>query len=447
MMRSNTKPQPLKDIQLPSNRVGLIDINNFYVSCERIFRPDLQNTPVVVLSNNDGCVVSRSNEVKKLGVSMAVPYFKIKEELEKAGAVAFSSNYTLYGDISSRVMNILGEYGPIEIYSIDEAFLNVAHVLPHQLVEFGKEIKARLRKDLSLPVCVGFGETKTLAKAANEIAKEDSKKGGKLYDGVISLVQNSQVDNLLEGLNVADVWGIGRQSLLKLHGQKIYTAKDLKYSSKAWVKANMAITGLKIVQELNCQSVVQISSTLDSKKGILSSRSFGKPVTTLQELKEAVSTYITRATEKLRKQKSVTSYLSVFVTTNRFDRSNYYSNSQGITISNPTNYTPELVKQAFKILEKIYEPGMQYKKAGVAFWGLLDEDKTFQIEDLFGDNQLLEQKNLKQQNISKTIDKLNRRYGTGSLILASNGLKQRWKVKSDLRSQNYTKEWEGILKV
>jgi DNA polymerase V len=428
-------------------RVGLIDINNFYVSCERIFRPDLQNTPVVVLSNNDGCVVSRSNEVKKLGVSMASPYFKIKDELEKAGAVAFSSNYTLYGDISSRVMNILAEYGPIEIYSIDEVFLDVSHVLPSQLIQFGREIKDRLKRDLSLPVCVGFAETKTLAKVANEIAKEDSKKGGLVYNGVISLVENPQIDTLLEGLNVADVWGIGRQNVMKVRQKGIYSAKDLKYSSQDWIKANLAITGLKIVQELNGQNATEITSTSDPRKGILSSRSFGKPVTTLQGLQEAVSTYITRASEKLRKQKSVASYISVFVMTNRFDRSNYYSNSQGSTLSIPTNYTPELVKQAFKLLEKIYQPGMQYKKAGVAFWGLLDEDKTFQIEDLFTDNQALEKSNLKQKSISKAVDKLNRKYGSGSIILASNGLKQVWKVKSDQRSPNYTTEWEDILRV
>lgn len=429
------------------SRVGLIDINNFYVSCERIFRPDLQNTPVVVLSNNDGCVVSRSNEVKKLGVSMASPYFKIKNELEKAGAVAFSSNYTLYGDISGRVMNILAEYGPIEIYSIDEAFLDVSHVLPDQLIKFGKEIKDRLRRDLSLPICVGFAETKTLAKAANEIAKEDSKKGGLVYNGVISLVENPQIDNLLEGLNVANVWGIGRQNVVKVRQKGIYSAKDLKYSSQDWIKANLAITGLKIVQELNGQNATEITSTSDPRKGIVSSRSFGKPVTTLQGLQEAVSTYITRASEKLRKQKSVASYISVFVMTNRFDRSNYYSNSQGTTLSIPTNYTPGLVKQAFKLLEKIYKPGMQYKKAGVAFWGLLDEDKTFQIDDLFSDNEALEKSDLKQKSISQAIDKLNKRYGSGSIVLASNGLKQAWKVKSDQRSPNYTTEWDEILRV
>ena len=429
------------------SRVGLIDINNFYVSCERIFRPDLQNTPVVVLSNNDGCVVSRSNEVKKLGVSMASPYFKIKDELEKAGAVAFSSNYTLYGDISGRVMNILAEYGPIEIYSIDEAFLDVSHVLSSQLIQFGKEIKDRLKRDLSLPVCVGFAETKTLAKVANEIAKEDSKRGGLVYNGVISLVENPEIDELLEGLNVADVWGIGRQNVMKVRQKGIYSAKDLKYSSQDWIKANLAITGLKIVQELNGQNATEITSTSDPRKGILSSRSFGKPVTTLEGLKEAVSTYITRASEKLRKQKSVASYISVFVMTNHFDRSNYYSNSQGATLSVPTNYTPDLVKQAFKLLEKIYQPGMQYKKAGVAFWGLLDEDKTFQIEDLFTDNQALEKSTLKQKSISKAVDKLNKRYGSGSIVLASNGLKQNWKVKSDQRSPNYTTQWEDLLRV
>ncbi|MEI6728763.1 MAG: Y-family DNA polymerase [bacterium] len=437
----------LKKLKPLMSRVGLIDINNFYVSCERIFRPDLQNTPVVVLSNNDGCVVSRSNEIKKLGVNMASPYFKIKDELDKAGAVAFSSNYTLYGDISGRVMNILAEYGPIEIYSIDEAFLDVSHVLPSQLIQFGKEIKDRLRRDLSLPVCVGFAETKTLAKVANEIAKEDSKKGGLVYNGVISLVENPQIDELLESLNVADVWGIGRQNVLKVRQKGIYSAKDLKYSSQDWIKANLAITGLKIVQELNGQNVTEITSTSDPRKGIVSSRSFGKPVTTFQGLQEAVSTYITRASEKLRKQKSVASYISVFVMTNRFDRSNYYSNSQGATLSIPTNYTPELVKQAFKLLEKIYQPGMQYKKAGVAFWGLLDEDKTFQIEDLFTDNQALEKSNLKQKSISKAVDKLNRKYGSGSIVLASNGLKQAWKVKSDQRSPNYTTDWDEILRV
>ncbi|GAB4148757.1 MAG: Y-family DNA polymerase [Patescibacteria group bacterium] len=419
---------------------ALIDCNNFYVSCERAFNPKLEGKPVVVLSNNDGCAVARSNEVKDLGVPMGAPYFKFKDVLDNAGTVVLSSNYALYGDMSQRVMKILSKYtSELEIYSIDEAFLSLDHIEPDEIENYCKRIRKTVLRSTGIPVSVGVGPTKTLAKLANELAKKDGRRTNQL-GGILNLI-GKDTTPYLKSMEIEDIWGVGRQYSKMLRANEVQTAYDFTLLNRNWVKKKMTMTGAKTQLELLGIPCFNLETNPDPKKGIASTRSFGSKVTTLNELKEAVAAYCTRAGEKLRKEKLVTSYLYVFVMTDRF-RSGYYYNSLGLTLPYQTNYTPDLIQHAHWCLDKIFQEGHTYKKAGVFVTGLSSEEAT-QL-DLFTQPEV---NTSKRQVIMEIVDRLNHKFGRNTLKTLAQGTNQPWKMLSEKRSPRYTTVWGEVLKV
>jgi len=332
------------------------------VSCERLFRPDLQNRPVVVLSNNDGCIVARSNEVKAMGIKMGEPLFKVKDLVQKHGIVTFSSNYELYADMSNRVMSLLSEYAAeSEIYSIDEIFLSWFGMQHYNLKDYGTEIVAAVEQGTGIPICIGVGATKTIAKLANRFAKKYP-----AYKRVCIIDNDAKLEKALKLTEVGDVWGIGRKYADKLNKQGITTAYDFTQLSKPWVRKQMSIVGERIWRELQGESCLPLETIQPDKKQICTSRSFGQTVTELEDLKTAVAGFAEKAAYKLRKQKSTAVSLMVFVATNYFNKSlpQYFKNQQ-ITLPVPTASTSEIVKYSCKAVEMIYLKGYQYKKAGV----------------------------------------------------------------------------------
>jgi DNA polymerase V len=421
---------------------ALIDCNNFFVSCERVFRPDLQQKSVVVLSNNDGCIISRSNQAKVIGIPMGAPLFKCKDALTQTQSSIFSANFSLYGDFSHRVMRVLANFGVIEIYSIEEAFLDLSHIHPTQLTDFGMEISKTVLQHTGIPVSVGIAKTKTMAKLANEIAKKDSRSDN-YFQSVFSFAdKESTIDEYLKAFNVEDIWGIGYKGAKKLSKINIFTAKDLKYANTQWIRANLKIVGLKTLKELNNISCLELEAVAETKKGIASTRSFGKNVTTLEELKEAVAFYVGIAADKLRKQKSVTSYLYIFIMTNRFHKLSYEYASEGITLPLATSYTPDLINYAHKILEKIYKSGVIYKKAGVYLTGLMQEDEV-QTNIFTADSDFDSQKS----QAIRAMDQIQKRFGKSALQIAAQGTKFAWAMNSNFRSPRYTTNWNELPKI
>ena len=425
------------------NVFALIDCNNFYASCERVFNPLLENKPVIVLSNNDGCCVARSNEAKKLGIKMGEPFFKIKDLIEKNKVNVFSSNYELYGDISNRVVNTLFTFSPdVEVYSIDEAFVNLKNLAVNDYRNTGKQIREKVLSWTGIPVSVGISPTKTLSKVANEFVKKN-----KSLNGVLSLIDYSEeeIDNLLRELDVSDVWGIGRQYSKKLREDGINTAYDFKYSNPKYIQKIMTIGGIKTQQELKGISCIPIEYEIPDKKGICTSRSFGKNVTTFNELKEAISTYTTTASEKLRSQSSRCFRITVFIRTNPFRISDrQYSNSCSYNFQEATQYTPDLIKAGISLLNKIYKPGYYYQKAGILLTEIIPQGK--EQESLFNlDN--LQYKNPKKDLVIQKVDEINSLFGNNTLIFGSSGIKKEWKIKSEKRSDRYTTCFNEILTI
>jgi DNA polymerase V len=426
-----------------SKTFALVDCNNFYVSCERAFEPKLEGIPVIVLSNNDGCAVARSNEAKALGIGMGEPYFKIKEVFKKAGGVALSSNYALYGDMSARVMQILGEFcEEMEVYSIDEAFLSFDGIPADEQVEYARRIRAKVLKCTGIPVSIGIAPSKTLAKVANEIAKSDGKKANR-FGGVYNVVgrPEKEMEFILSHFEVSDLWGVGRRYAKKLEKYGIKTAYQLT-KRDIWIKKQLTIMGLRMVNELRGTRCHNLIIKPDPKKGIASTRSFGKPVTSLKELQEAVASYCSIAGEKLRKEKLVASHLYVFVMSNRF-QPGYYYNSTGVTLFDRTNYTPELIAPALQCLEKIFKPGIEYKKAGVMVVDLSPQGEV--PIDLFSDEQAIRQIREQKATIMGSMDKMNKIYGRNTVRLAALGFN--WKIQSNMRSGRYTTVWEELKRV
>ncbi len=463
--------------------LALIDCNNFYASCERVFNPSLEGKPIVVLSNNDGCIVARSNEAKELGINMAQPFFKIEKVLKANNVAVFSSNYALYGDMSARVMNILGEYtDSMEIYSIDEAFLELPDWSGRELYEMGIELKARIKRETGIPVSIGFARTKTLCKVANELAKSEqkladrdgfvSKFGGVLvfgdelkigHDGE-AFKQPRDIDFFLKVLPVGDVWGVGRRYAKKLNGYNIKTAYQLKICNLEWIQKQTNSLGLQMVKELRGQRCFELDSNPVAKKTIVSSRSFGEPVTGLIEMKQALATHATRLGEKLRKQGSLASHLSIFIMTNRFstNRESSYFKTESITIE-PTNYTPALIQATTKLIDQIWRqedyPGVKtvlgkaierfrfkYKKCGVYVFGLLPVEADQSSQGLFSDSKK-QAKSRSKTRLMEKFDILNNRYGRYTVKMGALGNNQKWLMKSNQRSSRYTTEWGEILKV
>lgn len=412
---------------------ALVDCNNFFASCERVFNPRLEGKPVVVLSNNDGCIVARSNEAKALQIPMGAPYFQWKEFLEKHKVQVFSSNFSLYGDMSGRVMQVLHDSClSVEIYSIDEAFLDVSAVPNAE--GFARELRQKIKQWTGIPVSIGIAGTKTLAKIANTIAKKQAEHGGVLF-----FHDDMAVDAHLEKFHIEDIWGVGRGNGPKLRSLGIQTALDLKQADERKLRALLHRAGTALIQELNNISVHSFHEEREAQKSIISSRSFGRKVETVEELKEAVALYTTRAAKKLRASGQCVTYVSVYICASRFQEVGRYANTVGVELL-PTNDTLRLVERATALVEKIYKPGISYRKAGVHFFGLVSE-KDVQI-DLFGHG-----RNAKREQLMRTMDGLNARFGDGTIATAAEGVQYAWRMKKERSSPRYTSEWGKLLRV
>ncbi|MGB9843986.1 MAG: Y-family DNA polymerase [Caldisericia bacterium] len=414
---------------------ALVDCDNFYVSCERVFNPKLKDRPVVVLSNNDGCIISRSNEVKELGIPMGAPIFQYEDYVKKYKIEVLSSNFTLYGDMSKRVMEILESMCPdIEIYSIDEAFLSFDYFAYHNIDEYIKKIREKVLKWTGIPISIGVGETKSLAKIATKIAKKR-----KELKGTFNIIGRSDVDEILKKIEIRDIWGVGRRFEEFLKKNEVFTAYDYKYLPFDWVKKHLKTPGLRIYLELNGTPCIEMEFFEKPKKSILTSRSFGKDLTDFKDLKESIATFITISTEKLRKQKSLAKILSVFIMSNPFKEEEKYYKMSTIYLDKPTANTSELIEKGVEELRKIYKKGLLYKKAGVIISGIIDENE--QQLSFF----LSSYKGSKEENLMKTIDIINKKLGRETIFPGTNGTTKPFKMRQLKRSKNYTTRWDDLL--
>ena len=411
---------------------ALIDCNAFYVSCERVFNPKLNNKPVVALSNNDGCIIARSKEAKALGIKMGVPLFKVKDIVERENVIVFSSNYTLYADMSRRVMNIISEFTPsIEVYSIDEAFIELTN-MNVDYESYARHMRKVILQYTGIPVSIGIASTKTLTKVANHIAKDDES-----LEGVCSLIQHENLDQVLEDTNVADVWGVGRQLSKKLIANGIFNAKLLKNCEDAWVRKMMSVNGLKTVSELREISCLDLEETSATRKSCCTTRSFGKPLVNLDDIEQAVTTFARRATERIRGENLIASTVSVFLRTNPFDRNRYYSNSSTTTLSYPTYDTVQIVKTALQLTKIIFRENYKYKKAGVLLSGFYE--KGTETKDLFSEARY------RSPKLMSAVDQINERYGSDTIQIATECQIGKWKQKRKNCTQSYTTQLDNVL--
>ena len=383
---------------LYTKKIALIDCNSFYVSCERLFNPKIRRLPVVVLSNNDGCIISRSNEAKALGIKMGEPYFKARNIIIKNNVQVFSSNYSLYGDISRRVMRTLKRFNSkIEVYSIDEAFLDLSNFSDKDVKDVGKEIRNTVLQWTGIPTSIGIAETKTLSKVANHIAKKQK-------SGVVSLVNIKDLDPILEKVEVRDIWGVGKQLSKFYIKNGIYNAKQLKNASNTWIKKTKNVLSSRTAMELRGVPCIEIETKQAKRKSCCVSRSFGKKVEKLRELKESVTSYCLNAAEKIRSESLVSKSITVFIRTSPFQNKGiFYSNSKTIDFPIATNNSIEIVKNALTGLDLIYKDGFKYQKAGIILSGLSDSEK--------GNSLFKSTKDERIKNLMQSIDNTNYRYG------------------------------------
>ena len=417
-----------------TKKLALIDCNSFYVSCERLFNPRIRKKPVVVLSNNDGCIISRSNEAKALGIKMGEPYFKAKDTIVKNKVEVFSSNYSLYGDLSRRVMRTLKRFNEeIEVYSIDEAFLDLSNFPDNEVEKVGKEIRETVLQWTGIPTSIGIAKTKTLSKIANHIAK-------KKQSGVTSLIGIENLDPILEKIEINDVWGVGRQLTKFYQKNGIYNAKQLKNKSNTWIKKTSNVLSSRTAMELRGIPCISLETTQTKRKSCVVSRSFGKRIEKFQELKEAVANYCLNASEKIRSESLVAKAITVFVRTSPFQRNfGYYSNAKTIDFPIATNNSIETVKTSVSILEQIFKNGYQYQKAGVMLTGLRNDDGR---KNLFSS-----EKDEKINSLMKSIDSTNYRYGRSTLSLASAGVQKKWNMRRQYSSKIDTADFYCLPKI
>jgi len=413
---------------------ALIDCNNFYVSCERVFNPRLEGRPVIVLSNNDGCVVARSNEVKALGIKMGVPVFQVQNLIKAHQIEVYSSNYTLYADMSRRVMETLAQFTPnIEIYSIDEAFLDVSGFRYMNLTEYGRTIRERVKQWTGIPVSVGIGSTKTLAKLANHIAKKSVK-----AHGVLDLTDSPYLNKALAQTPVGEVWGVGPAFASRLAKAGIANALQLRCAGDNWIKKSMGVTGLRTVCELRGQVCYSLEDAPPPQKTCACSRSFGRPVESLDDLREAIADYTTDAARRLREQHLAAGVITVFAMTNIFKENEpHYCNYRATELGVATNDTAELINNALRSAELIYRPGCRFKKAGVILDALVSEERV--QESLFDNVDRRRRRRLMQ-----TIDKINTVMPADTLHYAASGLRQPWQTRFQRRSSRYTTNWNEL---
>ena len=418
-----------------NNYIALIDCNNFYASCERVFNPKLKNKPIVVLSNNDGCIIARSNEAKNLGIKMGEPLFKCKSIIKSNKVNIFSSNYTLYADMSNRVMNIIkDQFLNTEIYSIDEAFISFNGKSINDIEDKFVNLRKKIYKWTGIPVSIGISSTKTLAKVANKIAKKES--------GVFFISSHDSKEKILKELPIGSVWGIGRKLEQRFLAMGILNAYQLSKMDNKNIRKITNINILRTAMELNGVNCIDIDTSPISKKQITTSRAFSKNITELKYLEEAVSLYVSRAAEKLRLQKSKCYIITVALSTNRFDRQNIHKfllNSHSFNSS--TNSTSKLISAAKKILKNIYQNGLFYKKAYVFLSGLENsESKQYTFSD---DIMMIK----KDDNLMKTFDKINKSFGSDTIKYANTGISRDWFMKREKKSNRYTTNWNEILKI
>ena len=420
-------------------RIALVDVNNCYVSCERLFRPELEGKPVVVLSNNDGCVVARSAEVKALGIPMAAPWFKLKNLAKQHGIIALSSNYPLYADMSNRIMSVLAQFSPHqEVYSIDECFLDFTGFHHTDLTHYAQEIRQRVLQWLGLPVCVGIASTKTLAKLANHIAKKQSQ-----WHSVCDLTSLDAytLDNLLMSIAVSEVWGVGRQHTLALNGIGIHTVKDLRDANPSRIRQHFSVVMERTVQELRGVHCLALEDVSPPRRQIISSRSFGQSVYTLQALEEAITLYISRAAEKLRQQHSVAGAVQVYIRTNPHQpKEPQYNPSFIVPLTESTDNTLQLNAAAIFGLKRIFRSGFTYAKAGIMLTEITS--KHLVVAGLFTDNA----RNTRSTALMQTLDAVNKKYGKNTLGTGIAGITARraWTMQQGNRTPGYTTQWEEL---
>lgn len=416
-----------------SQQLALVDCNNFYVSCERLFRPDLLKVPLVVLSNNDGCVVSRSNEAKALGVKMGQPWFECQALAEQHGIVALSSNYALYADISNRVMGIVAAFSPRhEVYSIDECFVDLTGI--PQVRDVGYAIRERVGRWTGIPVCVGIGPTKTLAKLANHVAKKHPRSKGVFNYNALT---EDQKTRLLQRISVGDLWGVGRKltQRLALHG--VRTVQDLRAAHVPTLRAEFGVVMEKTQRELQETPCIELQEMQPDRQQIISSRSFGCMVTELPVLKDALSTFVANACAKLRAQNSHAAVIQVFLQTNRFRQDQpQHMPSLAVPLTYPTHDSLEVNRWAAYLCERMYKPGYQYKKAGVVL------SEICPASHHQGD--LLEPGPPLNERLMQALDALNQRYGRGTVKVSTQGAYQGWQMLQERKSPNYTTCWEEV---
>lgn len=418
--------------------IALVDCNNFYVSCERVFNPKLEGVPVVVLSNNDGCAVARSNEVKALGIKMGEPWFKMERFAKQHGIIALSSNYTLYGDMSARVMSILSAFSPMqEIYSIDECFLDLNGFAPESLADYGQKIRQTVKRNVGIPVCVGIADTKTLAKLANHCAKKGFAGSNGVCD--FGLLNDSERGKLFANIPVGDVWGVGRKITETLLTLNIKTVEDLRTVSPERIRSQFSVVLVRTLQELNGVPCIELENAGTPRQQIMVSRSFGTSVTALEGLSESVAYFATSTAGKLRQDGSVASSVCVYVHTNPFKENEpQYQQSKIVPLGQPSDNTATLVNAAIAGLKAIYRGGFRYKKSGVMLMGLQPKGS---IQPTLFDNPV---EQAKSDNLMHVMDAINRKMGQGSLTIAASGLGHGWAMRRERKSPNYTTDWNEL---
>lgn len=412
---------------------AIVDCNNFYASCERVFNPKLENRPLVVLSNNDGIVIARSEETKALGIPMGAPVFQVRNLLREHGVLMYSSNYTLYGDMSSRVMMTLMELeSSTKVYSIDEAFMRLSGTR-RKMIGTAKRIRAEVKRRTGIPVSIGIGATKTLAKVANRIAKKDFR-----HEGVFSLYRHSKLSAWLDTIEVGDIWGVGRGYRSRLLSEGVGTARLLRDMPDAWIQKTLGVNGLRIAWELRGRPCTELTHRPRLRKSVVSSRSFGRVVTLRRELGESVASHIASATETLREERLKASVMTVFVSAKRHKYGGRYPSGASIEALPPTSYTPTWIELGTRVLDRLWVPGAVYRKAGIMMTGLLPEEvhqRSFFDPD---------ESDPRRRTLMQTLDRINGKWGRHTLQFAAAGTKRGWTMRSGYRSPRYTTSWSEL---
>lgn len=408
---------------------ALIDCNSFYCSCEQVFQPKLIGKPVVVLSNNDGMVIAKNKEAKALGLDIGLPYFQIKDQLKAHKVAVFSSNYTLYGDFSQRVVATLRELtSDIEQYSIDEVFADLKGFAHKDPLTYGHEMRDTVKKWTGIPVSIGIAPSKTLTKVANKIAKKGA--------GVVVLDTPDKIDKALSDFPIADIWGIGHQRTKMLYAVGIKSAKQLRDMPDPWVRKKMTITGLRMVHELRGFPCIPLELQPEPKQQIICSRSFAYFITELKDMEQAMTYYASRAAERMREQNLVTADIMVYFETSRFSGP-FYAPSKVMNLHRETNYTPDIVTATLNATRQIFRKGFRYRKGGIMLMGL-SSAKERQFDMLSPRNEV------QQEHLMKALDGVNKKYGTNSLFFAASGIRREWKMMREMKSPHYTTNWQEL---